>query len=155
MLLVEDDRRTALAYESLLALQRPDIAIDTVFSAQRALLCLSEMAYDVILSDFKLPGLDGLGLLVATYCLHSRAPFLLISAHGDRELEDRAIRVGAYAVLHKPIAPRALMSVIERALTKAAPTIERRRSANGIFNNSIREAKKDHNRETRQSRNNR
>ena len=52
MLLVEDDRKTALAYESLLAVQRPDIAIDTVVSAERALLRLSEMAYDVILSEF-------------------------------------------------------------------------------------------------------
>ena len=154
MLLVEDDRKTALAYESLLSVQRPDIAIDTVFSAERALLRLLETDYDVILSDFKLPRLDGLGLLVATYCLHSRAPFLLISAHGDRELEDRAIHVGAYAVLHKPIAPQALMDVIERALTKARRTIEHGRRADGILNKAIRNAKKDHNRETRPLRDN-
>ncbi len=123
-------------------MQRPDIAIDTVFSAERALLRLSETDYDVILSDFKLPRLDGLGLLVATYCLHSRAPFLLISAHGDRELEDRAIRVRAYAVLHKPIAPQALMDVIERALTKAGRAIEHGRRADGLFNKAICEAKK-------------
>jgi DNA-binding NtrC family response regulator len=118
MLLVEDDRRTALAYEALLSLDHPDIAVETVWSAEAALLRLAKSDYDIIVSDFKLPGLDGLGLLVASYCLHSHIPFVLISAYGDRALEESAARLGAYAVLHKPIAPDVFIDVVERALTQ-------------------------------------
>ena len=116
MLLVEDDRATALAYEALLSLEHPEITVETVWSAEAALLRLSESDYDVIVSDFKLPGLDGLGLLVASYCLSSPIPFVLVSAYGDRALEESAMRLGAYAVLHKPVAPGMLLDVVERAL---------------------------------------
>ena len=121
---MEDDRRTAFAYESLLTAKHADIAVEIVFSAEEGLLHLSKGNYDVILSDFKLPGLDGLGLLVASYCLHSPVPFVLISAYGDRDLEESAARLGAYAVLHKPIAPDTFLNVIERALIKGRPTIK-------------------------------
>lgn len=137
MLLVEDDRRTAFAYESLLEARHPDIAVETVFCAEDALLQLSKRNYDLILSDFKLPGLDGLGLLVANYCLYSHVPFVLISAYGDRELEYSAARLGAYAVLHKPIAPDALIHVIERALTKGRDAIEQGRALDRVFETSI------------------
>jgi DNA-binding NtrC family response regulator len=88
ILLVEDDRRAAFAYEALLAAEHPHIAVDTVYCAEHALLCLSQRNYDVIVSDFKLPGLDGLGLLIGSYCLHRDMPFVLISAYGDRALEE-------------------------------------------------------------------
>lgn len=137
MLLVEDDRRTAFAYESLLAAKQPDMVVETVFCAEDALLHLSKRDYDLILSDFKLPGLDGLGLLVASYCLYSPVPFVLISAYGDQELEDSAARLGAYAVLHKPIAPETLMNVIERALTKGGGAIEQGRAIDHVFDTSL------------------
>ena len=137
MLLVEDDRRTALAYDALLAVKRPDLVVETVFCAEQALRHLSMSSYDLILSDFRLPGLDGLGLLVASYCLHSPVPFVLISAYGDRELEARAVRLGAYAVLHKPITPETLMQVVERALTTGRRAIEQKRYLNEVLNTSI------------------
>lgn len=118
MLLVEDDRPTALAYEALLSVGHPDVAVEIVWSAEAALLRLAHSHYDVIVSDFKLPGLDGLGLLVASYCLHSRTPFILVSAYGDRALEESAARLGAYAVLHKPIASDTLLDVVDRALAQ-------------------------------------
>lgn len=118
MLLVEDDRPTALAYEALLSIGHPDVAVETVWSAEAALLRLAKSDYDVIVSDFKLPGLDGLGLLVASYCFHSHIPFVLVSAYGDRALEESAARLGAYAVLHKPIASDTLLDVVNRALTQ-------------------------------------
>lgn len=127
MLLVEDDRATALAYEALLGIEHPEIAVETVWSAEAALLRLSERNYDVIVSDFKLPGLDGLGLLVASYCLRSHTPFVLVSAYGDRALEESAMRLGAYAVLHKPIAPDMLLDVVERAMAQGRCAISRKR----------------------------
>ena len=139
---MEDDRRTAFAYESLLMAKRSDIAVETVFSAEEGLLHLSRGNYDVILSDFKLPGLDGLGLLVASYCLHSPVPFILISAYGDRDLEAGAARLGAYAVLHKPVASDTFLNVIERALTKGQSTIKPEESSKFFDNSMLPERKR-------------
>lgn len=125
MLLVEDDRPTALAYEALLSVGHPDVAVETVWSAEAALLRLAQSNYDVIVSDFKLPGLDGLGLLVANYCLYSHIPFVLVSAYGDRALEESAARLGAYAVLHKPIASDTLLDVVDRALAQGRGAVHR------------------------------
>ncbi len=128
MLLVEDDRPTALAYEALFGVGHPDVAVETVWSAEAALVRLAHSDYDVIVSDFKLPGLDGLGLLVASYCLHSHIPFVLVSAYGDRALEESAARLGAYAVLHKPIAPDALVDVVDRALAQGRGAVHQGKS---------------------------
>ena len=138
MLLVEDDRPTALAYESLLSIGHPDLAVETVWSAEAALLRLAKSDYDVIVSDFKLPGLDGLGLLVGSYCLHSHIPFVLVSAYGDRALEESAARLGAYAVLHKPIAPEAFLDVVTRALTRDRRAINHREGIDGPADTSLR-----------------
>lgn len=137
ILLVEDDRRTALAYEALLAAKHPHVAVETAFSAERALLHLSQRNYDLIVSDFKLPGLDGLGLLIASYCLHSDKPFILISAYGDRALEQSAAKLGAYAVLHKPIAPEAFMDVVERALMRSATAVSQGTEINRSIESSV------------------
>jgi DNA-binding NtrC family response regulator len=137
MLLVEDDRPTALAYEALLNIGRPDIAVETVWSAEAALVRLTQSDYDVIVSDFKLPGLDGLCLLVASYCLHSHIPFVLVSAYGDRALEESAARLGAYAVLHKPTDPEAFLDVVSRALTRGREVIDHRLGIDGPANTSL------------------
>jgi DNA-binding NtrC family response regulator len=45
-------------------------------------------------------------------------PFELIAAYGDRALEESAAKLGAYAVLHKPITPDVFLDVAKRALVK-------------------------------------
>src|SRR5688500_12392115 len=138
MLLVEDDRPTALAYEALFGVGHPDVAVETVWSAEAALVRLAHSDYDLIVSDFKLPGLDGLGLLVGSYCLHSHIPFVLVSAYGDRALEDSAARLGAYAVLHKPIAPEAFLDVVSRALTRGRGAVNCGQGMDSAADTSLR-----------------
>ena len=137
ILLVEDDRRAALAYEALLAVEHPHVAVDTVYCAEHALLCLSQRNYDLIVSDFKLPGLDGLGLLIGSYCLHRDMRFVLISAYGDRALEESAAKLGAYAVLHKPITPDVFLDVVKRALMKRRRPVTPGKGINRAMSRSL------------------
>ena len=82
------------------------MTVDTTSSAESALLLMSTGRYDVIVSDFRMPGLDGLALLHESKRLHPDTPVILLTGYGDKELEleDKAAQQGAYAFLHKPFA---------------------------------------------------
>ncbi|WP_447979001.1 response regulator [Candidatus Nitrospira bockiana] len=119
LLIVEDHHPTAMAYEAVLAQEWPGSVIDVVSSAETALVALTEHQYDAIVSDVKLPGLDGLGLLIAGRLLQRRVPFILVSAYGDRVLEETGVRLGAHAVLHKPVRAETLRDILHGALEQS------------------------------------
>ncbi len=80
---------------------------------------IAVIEYDAIISDFRLSGMDGMGLLKASRSLRPSAPVILITGHGDTRMEKTAAHAGAYAFLHKPIDPAELLAVVGRATLHA------------------------------------
>ena len=70
----------------------------------------------VVVSDIRMPGLDGLALLQQLHAQDSELPVLLITGHGDVPLAVQAMRAGAYDFLEKPFASDALLDSVRRAL---------------------------------------
>ncbi len=70
----------------------------------------------VVVSDIRMPGLDGLQLLQALHSQDAELPVLLITGHGDVPLAVQAMRAGAYDFLEKPFASDALLDSVRRAL---------------------------------------
>jgi len=70
----------------------------------------------VIVSDIRMPGLDGLALLQQLHAQDAELPVLLITGHGDVPLAVQAMRAGAYDFLEKPFASDALLDSVRRAL---------------------------------------
>jgi CheY-like chemotaxis protein len=62
-----------------------------------------ESAPDVIISDHRMPGWSGLEVLAGVRSLGSAVPFILITAFGNARLRDQAMRMGATAVIDKPV----------------------------------------------------
>ncbi|MGM3386777.1 sigma-54 dependent transcriptional regulator [Stutzerimonas stutzeri] len=70
----------------------------------------------VIVSDIRMPGIDGLELQQRLHALDSELPVLLITGHGDIQLAVQAMRAGAYDFLEKPFPSEALLDSVRRAL---------------------------------------
>jgi DNA-binding NtrC family response regulator len=81
-----------------------------------ALLLLSGRAYDAILSDIRMPLLDGLKLLEIVRDKRITAPVVLISGQAGADVEAEALRQGAADFLPKPVQRDVLLLRLEKVL---------------------------------------
>jgi PAS domain S-box-containing protein len=116
ILIVDDDEALLEALPEALRLRMNGIAIDTSGTAFEALERIREIDYDAIVSDIKLPGMDGLELLTEINQLRPGTPTLLITGHGEHDLAVRALRGGAYDFVQKPIDRDYFVASLERAI---------------------------------------
>ena len=116
VLIVDDDPALLDALPAAIKLRMPEICVSLADSAGSALEQIARVDYDVIVTDIKMPGMDGLQLLEEIGELRPETPTLLISGHGERDLTIRAIRGGAYDFIQKPIDRDYFMAAIRRAL---------------------------------------
>jgi DNA-binding NtrC family response regulator len=84
---------------------------------------------DLVLSDFAMPKLDGLGLLAALRARLPELPLVLLTARGSERLAVRAIREGVFDYLPKPFEIEELEASVARALELGALRKEARRAA--------------------------
>ncbi|WP_166361148.1 sigma-54-dependent transcriptional regulator [Pseudomonas akapageensis] len=80
----------------------------------------------VVVSDIRMPGIDGLQLLEQLHAQDTDLPVLLITGHGDVPLAVQAMRAGAYDFLEKPFASDALLDSVRRALALRKLVLENR-----------------------------
>ncbi len=116
ILIVDDDQALLQALPQMLSLRMKDVQADTVDSAVPALDRIQEHDYDAIVSDIKMPGMDGLELLTRIHELRPDAPVLLITGHGEHDLAIRALRGGAYDYILKPIDRDTFVAALQRAI---------------------------------------
>ena len=116
ILIVDDDHSLLEALPEAIRLRMDGLEIDTSDTATAALERLREVDYDAIVTDIKMPGMDGLALLEAIQDLRPRTPTLLITGHGEQDLAVQALRGGAYDYIAKPIDRDYFVASLERAI---------------------------------------
>ncbi len=124
VLLIDDepDVRRATAQ----ALDLAGFRVHELPAAERALELVSFGFPGVVLSDIRMPGLDGLTLMTRLHDIDRDIPVILITGHGDVELAVRAMRDGAYDFLEKPFDAGKLSEVIARAIEHRRLVLENR-----------------------------
>lgn len=118
ILLIDDDRTFLNAMTALIMTVRIDIAVDTALCAEAGLLLIGITDYDAVLSDVRMPGLDGLRLVRECKRLRPSTSVVLVTGYGDQDVEAKALHLGAYAFIHKPVQPDVLLSLIDRAINR-------------------------------------
>ena len=116
ILLVDDDVALLEALPQAILLRMADIQIDTSETATDALERINEVDYDAIVTDIKMPGMDGLALLGEIGRVRPGTPTLLITGHGEHDLAVQALRGGAYDFVAKPIDRDYFIASLDRAI---------------------------------------
>ena len=114
VLIVEDDPHVLLGCQQALSLE--DIPSIGVGTAEEALLAVGDNFAGIVISDIRLPGIDGLQLLAQLKARDRSLPVVLITGHGDISMAVAAMRDGAYDFMEKPFSPERLVDVTRRAL---------------------------------------
>ena len=78
-------------------------------------------AFDLVISDHRMPGFSGLEVLEGFRSLTAAPPFIMITAFGGDEFADEASRAGARAVLDKPFLVRDLLELVLNLIGPAQP----------------------------------
>jgi DNA-binding NtrC family response regulator len=116
VLIVDDDPALLQALPEALRLRMDGLTVDTADSASAALDRIGARDYDAIVTDIKMPGMDGLALLDQIRARRPDTPTLMITGHGEHALAIGALRGGAYDFIQKPIDRDYFVASLRRAI---------------------------------------
>jgi DNA-binding NtrC family response regulator len=95
-------------------------------AAETALKSLSPDFAGVVISDIRMPGMDGMALLRRLQSVDPGLPVILMTGHGDVPMAVEAMRIGAFDFVEKPFDPDRLADLCRRASEARARTLETR-----------------------------
>ena len=98
----------------------------TVTDPRRALTMIEEERPDLLLTDLRMPGMDGLELLRQAHREDPRLPVVILTAYATVESAVEAVKNGAFEYLQKPFSGEQLRQVVERALSQRRLELENR-----------------------------
>ena len=124
VLLIDDDPHLRQALSQTLDLA--GLKVSTLADARGVAERIERDWPGVVVSDIRMPGIDGLQLLQQLQEKDPQLPVLLITGHGDVPLAVQAMRAGAYDFLEKPFASDDLQSSVRRALEVRRLVLENR-----------------------------
>jgi two-component system, NtrC family, nitrogen regulation response regulator NtrX len=124
ILIVDDEAGVRAALSGVL--RDEGYAVDAVESGEACLDRVVRAAYDVIVLDIWLPGMDGLTTLARLHERRVDAPVVMISGHGNIESAVRAIKMGAFDFVEKPLSLEKTVLVVANALRQRQLEAENR-----------------------------
>ncbi|KMO36374.1 C4-dicarboxylate ABC transporter [Methylobacterium variabile] len=121
VLFVDDEETVREALQQWLTLA--DYAVTTFDAPEAALAEIDETFPGILVSDVRMPRVDGLEVLERALARDPELPVLLVTGHGDVPMAVEAMRRGAYDFIEKPFAPERLVDAIGRACEKRHLTL--------------------------------
>src|SRR5204863_10091684 len=116
ILVVEDDAENRAAMVKVL--ESAEYKVLETDNGQQALDILNEEGIDILVTDLRLPVMDGVELLKRAKAAAQETEVILITGHGTVEIAVEAIKEGAYDFITKPIKKAQLLRAVEKAAEK-------------------------------------
>ncbi|MDH4442734.1 MAG: sigma-54 dependent transcriptional regulator [Rhizobium sp.] len=123
--LVDDEEELRLSTRQ--ALELHGLEVRTFASAEDVLPHVGFGFGGVVISDIRMPGMDGMTLLHRIRELDHEIPVILVTGHGEVQLAVKAMREGAYDFIEKPFTAQAVAGIIRHALDRRSLVLENRR----------------------------
>lgn len=114
ILVVDDDSTFCLMLQSYLT--KYGFSVTSTSNVDMALDIIKKSEMDLILSDYRMPGKDGMEMLEAVKKTDPDLPLILMTSYGDIRLAVKAMKLGAYDYITKPVNPTELLELVKAAL---------------------------------------
>jgi DNA-binding NtrC family response regulator len=124
ILIVEDDPKVGESIRLLLKKRGYETLLAS--NGKEALPLFRQEMVDLVITDLLMPKMDGIELLEAVKSLRPETEVIVISAQGTIEKAVQAMKLGAFDFIEKPINPRVISLVVERALEKQTLILQNR-----------------------------
>lgn len=115
ILIIDDDPTICIMLQALL--KRKSYEVDISFSAKSGLVKAKLRSYNLIISDFRLPDMDGLELLDLLKQKHKDTPVIIMTSYADIKTAVNAMKKGAFDYISKPLNPDEILILISKALS--------------------------------------
>jgi two-component system response regulator AtoC len=133
ILIVDDDDSLRESLELVLAAESYDVVVAE--DGETALRLIEETPIDIVLSDLRMPGVDGLELIPLLRRRLPDATIILMSAYGTEDLAIEAMKRGAYDYIAKPFQPSEVLLTLRKARER-----ERLRRENQLLRRDVQRA---------------
>jgi len=115
-ILVVDDELDMLALLAMIITEKTNHKVATTNNPLEVPKLIKEGAYNLLITDLKMPGMDGIELIDEIRKMDKHIPILVITAYGSVESAEEAINKGAYDYITKPFRKEQILITIDRAL---------------------------------------
>ncbi len=134
-ILIVEDERAAAEYLSVL-LEEQGFDVRTTCNGIEALIALEAKPYDLVISDLRMPKMDGFELLSHLRQRWSELPVIVLTANSGVSDVVEAVQLGAVNYLVKPAAPALVAGAVEKALACRRPSVAPSRSVSELVGRS-------------------
>jgi CheY-like chemotaxis protein/predicted regulator of Ras-like GTPase activity (Roadblock/LC7/MglB family) len=116
ILIVDDENNFLLSLEDGLREFSDSFAIATAHNGIEALAVMAKEEVDLVITDIKMPDMDGFELLAHLSIVHADIPVMVMTAFGSSEIEERLDTMGAFQYIEKPIDFDVLIEKVKEGL---------------------------------------
>ena len=115
-ILVVDDEPNMLRLLKTILMDKTGYMVVTTNNPLEVSKLLQEDSFDLVITDLKMPLVDGLDLIDIVRKMDANLPIIIITAYGTTETAEEAVQKGAYDFITKPFRKETILITIKRAL---------------------------------------
>ena len=128
VLVIDDDEVVGRSFDRVLSDKGYEVR--TVLSGEEAMSTMDESEFDVVFTDIKMPGIDGLEVTERIKARCPWTPVVVITGYGTEENEAKANVLGASGFVRKPLTPEIIESVTLKAMSESQVVLKATEAVN-------------------------